>query len=486
MDFKTLSALPLIFFAGAAFAEPATPEGAAHLTGVLQTYLGSTAGVVTVTPEGDAYTVTLDAAPLIALVPQGTLTAAMSPMVLRLTDNGDGTWGMTQDQAFSLKLSVPGALELSMDMASVSGEGVFDEALQSFSSMSGRASGMTLTETVTEVGVEATKVYYALDEMSFESSSEAGENGTVDSASSYAMSGLNETVTMPMPGIGEGMVPIEIGVTVESYTMQAAMVGYRPDAIYGLLAWVVAHPSEAAMMADKAGLKALLKGGIPFFATMGGDGTANNIVVTTPFGPIGIAEMGISVEANGVVADGMLREAFSLSGLTLPDGMLPPWAEPLLPQEMSLDVTASNFDLAAPAAILLGMLDLADGAEPDPMLDQMLLAALLPDGVVDITLAATGLSNEVYDLTMAGEMSAGPASMPTGTATVTLDGIDAVLAALNAAPDDIKGQILPMIGMAQGMATTGGQGELVWEIDASQPGTLLVNGTDMLGMGGSE
>ena len=61
-----LALLPMAFFGTAAFAG-ASEEGAAHLREVFQTYLGTTEGVVTVAVAGDAYEVTLDAAPLAAL-----------------------------------------------------------------------------------------------------------------------------------------------------------------------------------------------------------------------------------------------------------------------------------------------------------------------------------------------------------------------------------------------------------------------------------
>ncbi|MEO6299753.1 MAG: hypothetical protein ABIV25_06645, partial [Paracoccaceae bacterium] len=72
-------------------------------------------------------------------------------------------------------------------------------------------------------------------------------------------------------------------------------------------------------------------------------------------------------------------------------------------------------------------------------------------------------------------------AVPTGTAKITLTGIDKLNAALANAPDDIKGQATMGIGMAQGMAKPGDNGALVWEIDASRPGSLSVNGTQMMG-----
>ena len=43
-----------------------------------------------------------------------------------------------------------------------------------------------------------------------------------------------------------------------------------------------------------------------------------------------------------------------------------------------------------------------------------------------------------------------------------------------------------MLGMAQGMAAAGKDGALVWGIDASTPGTVLVNGVDMMAMMGGQ
>ncbi len=36
--------------------------------------------------------------------------------------------------------------------------------------------------------------------------------------------------------------------------------------------------------------------------------------------------------------------------------------------------------------------------------------------------------------------------------------------------------------MARGLAKDQGDGTLVWEIDATQPGTFKVNGMDLMGM----
>ena len=273
-----------------------------------------------------------------------------------------------------------------------------------------------------------------------------------------------------------------ISVTMESLGQTGKMDGMRPDAIYQTLAWFVAHPTTEAKEADKAGLKTILSEGIPFFASMTGDATAKGIAVTTPMGNVGIAEATVTVEANGVVADGKVREAIAISGLTLPEGVIPAWAVPILPKEVSLDFQATDFDLAAAADVALGMFDLPTGTEPDEAFQAKLLAALLPNSTVTIGLNPGAVSGEGYELTYEGSMVAGPdMPMPTGKALITLTGIEALQAALDAAPDDVKGQAMMGVGMAQGMAKPGANGELVWEIDASTPGSLSVNGVPMMG-----
>ena len=92
----------------AAVASPATPDEATRLEALFQTYLGAEPGVVSVEPAGDAYTVTVDFAPFIAKAPAATFSGTVTPYVITITDNGDGTWATVSDQAFEATFSVPG------------------------------------------------------------------------------------------------------------------------------------------------------------------------------------------------------------------------------------------------------------------------------------------------------------------------------------------------------------------------------------------
>jgi hypothetical protein len=53
--------------------------------------------------------------------------------------------------------------------------------------------------------------------------------------------------------------------------------------------------------------------------------------------------------------------------------------------------------------------------------------------------------------------------------------------ALAAGPPEMTGQIIPVLKMAESMAKPGENGALVWELESTATGGMLVNGTNMMG-----
>ena len=474
-----VAVLPFTVWSGVALAEPATVDGAAAITAALQTYLGASEGVVTVAPEGESYGVKLDFAPLLSKVPEKDFESSVTPIIFQLVDQGDGTWKMTQDQAFNLMIKMPGAAEISLAAANVKSDGVFDLALQAFTSSSSTITDMSLAEKIADPSAGDVDVKYHIDSMVFDSTAVAGVTGGVDGTSNTLVTGLKEEFSLPP--MGEGAPPTNIVANVQSYAAKSTVAGYRPDAIYKLVAYFVAHPDEAAITGSQDELKALISAGLPLFENMKSDGTLTGLSVETPMGVFAAATGGVQIDINGLVADGLFREAFTLDGFTIPAGLAPEWATDLVPTKLVMDFKVSRFNLLAPVKLLVATMDLTKTPPMAPEQDQAMLAALLPDGVVDVTLAPGGLSAPAYDLAYEGSMTAGPMGAPSGKARLTLAGIDKVQAALNAAPDDQKSQILPMLGMAQGMAKPGENGALVWELEMTHDGAMMVNGMNMGG-----
>lgn len=457
----------------------ATPEGAAELTATLQTYLGATPGVVSVAPEGAAYGVKIDFTPLLAKLPADAGTATISPVTFQLTDNGDDTWAYSQDQSFAFTLQSPGKADINLNIANIKGTGTFDEKIQSFSASSTTVTDLQMKQQITEAA-GTSNVQYSVASTQYDTTAAAGANGGVDSNMTYSATGFSEVFDMPG---GEGMPPTTISLTAKDYTGTGVAQGLRPDAIYKLVAFFVANPEEAAIAAKQGDLKTIVTEGLPLFDHMTGSATMGGISVETPIGPVAIASAKVDVEANGVVEKGLVREAFTLNGLVLPAGVVPEWAATLVPSDVTLDFALSRFNLDAPVRLFLQAADLTKEPPVPAEVEQQLLSALMPEGVVDLTIAPGTTTAPDYTLGYNGTMSFGPqTTVPVGKATVSLTGMEKVTATIQAAPPEVNQQFAPFLAMATGMAKPGEGGALVWELETTATGGVLVNGTDLSAM----
>ena len=478
---KYLFAAGLALAAAPAWAAPATQDGADHLKSVFEAYLGQTEGVVTVTPNGEAYTVSLDPANQIAKAPNGGKGATVSPIELQVAELGDGKWQVSQNGPVDFNMLVPGMLELRIAAEDYNWSGVFDESLKAFETSAGKATGVNLTEAVTQPGQPTMNVAYTVDSIKIATSAVAGATGGIDGTMSYVVTGMTETFTLPptpqMPA------PMDVTITADSYTAEGNTTAMRNAALLELWAWFVAHPGEDAIKANFDEMKGKVGAALPFFDNVRASGTMNNLAVITPMGEAKATAAEIVVDVNGAVADGKVRERIKLSGLQLPEELMPDWVPPLLPKTVTLDFTIDSFDLAAPAQILLAEMGPDGNSTPD--MEQRMRMALIPAGTVDIALAETGASSDMYGLTVDGKMSVGPMTpMPVGNAVIRVNGLDAVMQALQSAPPEVSQQAIPGIMMARGLAKPEGEDSYSWTIEASATGQILVNGVDLSAMGG--
>ena len=466
-----------------AMAAPATADGAARLTGVLQRYLGTTAGVVTVTPEGESYAVVLDAGPLFALIPAEGATMTVTPQHLTLTDQGGGLWKVAQDETVGFTLNMPNAMDMTMQIGSLTWEGVYDESLSGFQHWSADMTDMTMVQTVEPTPeTPGQDVTYSIATTHGEFSAVKGTTAGSDGSYTSFGTGFRETVTIAdSPAMPGGMM---IEVSAEEVLQDGSFKGMRSAQILDLVAFFVAHPSESAIKTDQEALRGLVQGALPLFDMLGGSFAYKNVTVTTPFGGGAADSLSVTVDMAGLVADGSLREKFTVGGLTLSDGLVPDWARDLVPTSFTFDIAGAGFNLADPAAMIVGALDLT--AEP-PLKDEMgapLLAALLPDGNFDLTFAPGQVVAPLYQLDFDGAMQvAVDGTPPTGQGTIRATGMDAVIEAVNKGPADVAQNLGMALSMMRGMGKVGGVGELVWKLDATEPGTFKVNDLDLSAMG---
>lgn len=456
-------------------AEEATPQGAARLTETLQTYLGRGPGVVTVIAEGATYAVRLDATPLLSPIFEGVGSVRVTPLLADLTERGDGTWDVAMDQAFELEIDVPGQSLLQVSVADVRVTGLFDEDLRTMSRLVADMSGLSTRQFAALPEAGETSSFQTEATAHFEADSIAGAGGGVDSALLFAMTGISQLQTRP---ITPGAAPVEVDVSMARYQAASMVRGLRTGEVLALLAWLVAHPSSAAIITGQDELRGVLTAALPLVDRMTWSAEGDDILIESQPFAFRLRRIVTEGEVSGIVAEGRFRWAAALEGLALPPGRVPDWATELVPQDLTLDVAVDGFDLAAPAAILIAGFDLT---APEPLTESILgplTAAFLPEGTVQVALAPGRTASPLFELGYRSDMRLGPAAMPEGEATDTLRGYDAILAALDAAPAEEVAEARQGLGMAWGLAERGDD-LLSWTFTLTADGRILLNGMDM-------
>ena len=191
MQFRAIFAgVPALLVLGsAAFAAPATPEGARHLTSVLQAYLSDAPGMVQVLPVGEAYTVTVDFTPLLKRIP-GDVVASLTPLEFVVADQGDGIWAASQDQSLTLSFAAPGQLDLLGRISGLRADGLFDESLGAFSSMTVTFSNLSIQQMFRSPEVQGdVRIASEIEQGHFTLTSSASAAGGLDRVSKYTMGG---------------------------------------------------------------------------------------------------------------------------------------------------------------------------------------------------------------------------------------------------------------------------------------------------------
>ena len=156
-------------------------------------------------------------------------------------------------------------------------------------------------------------------------------------------------------GMPDGLT---IDLTADTINQSGTFKGMRTASILDLAAFFVAHPSEAAIKADQEVLREQVKAALPFFDALEGTASYKGLTVTTPFGGGSVDSAEVEIAMSGLVADGHVREKFTVTGLALTEGLVPDWAKDLVPTSFTFDVAGAGFNFADPAAIIVGALDL--------------------------------------------------------------------------------------------------------------------------------
>lgn len=478
---RTAFAIVLLTFSSVlSLAAPATPEGAAKMKAGIESYVSATPGLVTVTPNGEQYDVKIDLVPLAAKFSKSGATLTMTPQTYKVTDVGNGKWEVVQDEVFAFAFKAGKELDMRMTAGKARSTATYDEALGAFSSAKAEFADLAMEQTTATPDGATSTVSYKLKSMTYDATA-SGTSNALNIDYSSGLTGLEETILVPMSA---GAPPQSLKITAPAASQTGSMKGVRMSALKGMVGWFVEHAGDTDLAGKEAEVRKMLNDAMPLFDTLTGDMVVDKATVETPLGPFGADKVLLKMDVNGVVADGVFREALEMQGLSLPPGLVPPFATDLVPQKFAIDFKLSEFNLAEAAKVFINEFDFSS-KQQSPEFDAKMLAAIIPSGSVTIATEATQATSKVYDLAISGAMKAGPSSQPTGKATIRLKGLDEVVKALQASPPEMGlQQGVAGLLMAKGFGKADGDA-LVWEVDAMQPGSVLVNGIDVTKMGGA-
>lgn len=471
------SILPLLFALSAtpALAQTVDVSGADALKTSLARYIGSTAfdkGVVKIAVQSDAYRIDLDFNKLAALfaAPE-TFKIEVEPYAFSLKPRADGTWdvaggmGPNGKVEFTVEDQKQG---VQWQVADGNVSGIYDPALAGFATASGTFGALS---TISSDPTSHSEMTIASGTIEMQSTKNASKG--VDFTAVQTMSNMVQTMRVTSPEAG-----LELPVVIRSPTLSysSSATGFQTQALLDLLAFAIANADEAKLKAAQPELKSLLRAALPLWQNMTGTYDLKELSVGTPLGIFSSANFAVGVAMNGVQQDGAISYDIKLDDLVVPDGVLPGWSVPLLPQDIDLKIGGTGIDLEGPVATLIDALDLSrDPPIPDAVGD--VIAAQFMADPPKFVISRSTISNKDTEISAEGEMTfAG--GKPALTATVEAAGFDKVMEAIQAATASApEAQQMYLVAVAaKGFSKTLPDGRLQWLVDMKPDGAVTVNG----------
>jgi hypothetical protein len=492
---KLVSTAILLVSASAASLAAATQEESDRIKAGLQAYLGSEAGVVAVAAQGDDYVITLDMTPYLAMIKTPGFSHKIDPFVLTARPKGNGQWDVSQSGSMAFRWTTPGgwgsASNTTVDgkIASQEWTGVFDEASVSFLSSTYAYKGITLNQTMeNDQPKMKTSTATAYAGWSGTTTSVPRGDGSIDSVGSMSLEGVTSASRTELPPemVAAGMPSLDYTLTNTKTDYTTSAKGFRNKAILELLSWFVAHPSRDLILKDQAQLKEKILAALPLWDSLEAGAAMSGTSISSAYGQFGIPEGSFGLSMSGISKTGKFHEAFGLSGLTIPPGLAPPWADGLIPGTIKFDFTIDGVDLEAPTKLFLAQADFSKDPPVPAETGMLFLPAFAPNNTVGLTIKDGEISSSIYSLTYDAAMVVSLSGLPTGKANIRMTGLEDVLAKVQAAAsvDPMAQQAMGGLVAFKGFGKAQADGSMVWAIEVTADGKVMVNGLDVSAMMG--
>ena len=459
----------------AVLAAPATPEEAARLTALLETYVGHRAPdappSVTVTPEGESYKAAFDLARMAApLHDFGIDVVATSPYLATLTPLPDGTWRVQRGALPQIGITTKKGLSYSVQFLSSGSDGIFDPKLEAFTHQETQLGGNRTSVTQesrtqrSELTEEGKQVGEAQGPSPNDVSSSLRQDDKTLRYQSHADPASKRTSMAPVG---------DVSLEVDAATVEASASHERVSALLDLWAFLVAHPTRAQLVAEQPKLKSLVLAMIPYVAAVAGHVDGHGLSASFAQGNVKIGSFAEAVAYDGGNATEGPGLSVKVSDVAVSVPALPTWAAAAMPRSVDLNLATSPLDVGKAARVLVEGADVAKDEVVSPETTAEAVAALTPNGPPTLAIKPSTLSNDAMTLSVLGAFS----SDGSGKARIEVKGLDQeITAIINASDGDpIAAQAVQMLTVAKALGRPQADGRLKWEV-VTESGGLTVNG----------
>ena len=463
--------LASVYAATPASAGTATQKGAQKLEDTLARYFGRTLfdkGMISISPQGESYDLSfeLDSAKL--GVASDSSQIQFGPYSVLITPKDDGTYGIASTTP-SLVLSNKTRMgdqpfEVVERMDGCSQQAVFDPRLMFFSSQTASCDSFTMTvrSPVEDIDASSGKV-------TAQSTGTPGRDGGVDIVGDADIVDFSETVTIKNPA--QPMVPVV--VRADHVHQEATAKGVATAGILDIAAFLVGKGSYDKILAAQDDVKAKVAAAFPIWRELTGTISSQNLSIGLPVGIIRVAIADQTATCTGLVKDGRYAVGIKLSGLSMPDGLVPGWAGPLVPKDVDINLKLSGIDIEAMAHRVIKSFDAGRNPPLPDSLRMTLLGMLGGDRArLDFDQSLTGTD---YDVKGQGGTTLVPNQL--GKAQISASGLDEVINALNPARGQSMQRALLGLSFLKGLARNGPDGRSLWDVEFdSALKKVVVNG----------
>ena len=462
-----LAAAACLFAASPAFAaEEVNQAGADKLKQAIEHYIGTKpfeSGVVTLSVKDGAYELKIDPKSALSHLPAGA-TLDVSPVAYRLKPTDDGRYAVTSDQGVNFTYGFDGPLGRINAAAAITdckSDGIYDPAMLAFATLSMHCGNYRITQHGPDGDAEIT-----IKDFGIELSSKAVAAGRNDVHMVETVGTMIEDFNGKDP-----KVPMKMLLTADGISASVDYHGLASRPLLDLVALVVGEGSR-----DQDKIKAALTGMLPLWDDVGMKAKIDAMSIDTPVGTFRIKNFGEDIALSGLTKKAAGTIGLSYDDIELP-AIVPGWTQKLIPTKGRIEFGVKDVDADGLARLAIAKFDPASKPPIPPEAKDDFMKVLLA-GAPHFLVNPSSLANGGIDVKFEGDMSLLPTQA--GKFTISSAGFEELrLAIANSdMPDKDKAGLA--ITFAKGLAKSGADGRLIWEIEFDTAGPKLkVNGQPM-------